>query len=173
MRRNKLFKYGDFMKLTLVAATSAVLFSLAVSPTVQAETGSINPWKHCGIGAMIFDDNNTAAAISNIIFDLGTTAVSSKVSSDSSCKGSRVAAAQFINDTIVTIEEETVTGRGDHLTAVLNMMGCETAAHPAIIEQVRADLDVDVEEKTAKAEAYFLQLDAKVSGDFAAQCKLI
>ncbi|MDF3124246.1 DUF3015 family protein [Rheinheimera sp. 1928-s] len=161
------------MKLILVAATSAVLLSLVTTPSVQAQSGSINPWKHCGIGAMIFDDNGTAAAISNIIWDLGTTAVSSNISSDSSCKGSRVAAAQFINDTIVTIEEETVTGRGDHLTAMLNMMGCEAEAHPAIIDQVRTDLDLDIEEKTAKAEAYYLQLDAKVSGEFAAQCKLI
>lgn len=161
------------MKLTLVAATSAVLLSLVTSPTVQAKDGGINPWKHCGIGAIIFDDNGTAAALSNIIWDLGTTAVSSKISSESSCEGSRVAAARFINDTIVTIEEETVTGHGQHLTAALNMMGCATEAHPAIIEQVRADLDLDIQDNTAKAEAYYLQLDAKVSGEFAAQCKLI
>jgi hypothetical protein len=161
------------MKLTLVAATSAVLLSLVTSPTVLAQSGSINPWKHCGIGAMIFDDNGTAAAISNIIWDLGTTAVSSNISSDSSCKGSRVAAAQFINDTIVTIEEETVSGHGEHLTAALNMMGCDAEAHSAIIEQVRTDIDLDIEGNSAKAEAFYLQLDAKVSGDFAAQCKLI
>ncbi|MBU1618570.1 MAG: DUF3015 domain-containing protein [Gammaproteobacteria bacterium] len=161
------------MKLTLVAATSAVLLSLVTSPSVQAQSGAINPWQHCGIGAMIFDNNGAAAAISNIIWDLGTTAVSSNITSDESCKGSRVAAAQFINDTIVAIEEETVTGRGDHLTAALNMMGCEVEAHSAIIEQVRTDLDLDIKGNSAKAEAFYLQLDAKVSGDFAAQCKLI
>lgn len=160
------------MKLSLVAAASAVVLLLAAAPAAQAQQ-KINPWKHCGIGAMIFDDNGAAAAISNIIWDLGTTAVSSNISSQDTCKGVKVAAAQFINDSIVNIEEETVIGQGKHLTAMLNMMGCEVAAHPVIINAVRADLDVSVVNNTAKAEAYYLQLEDKTSGQFAAQCQVI
>ena len=157
------------MKLSLVVAASAVILSLA-APTAQAQQ-KINPWKHCGIGAMIFDDNGAAAAISNIIWDLGTTAVTSNISSQESCEGVKVAAAQFINDSIVNLEEETVVGEGQHLTAMLNMMGCDTTAHPAIINAVRADLDVS--ESNNKAEAYYLQLEDKTSGQFAAQCQAI
>lgn len=43
------------MKLALFAA-SVLTLSLATMPSVQAEQ-KVNPWKQCGIGAMIFDDN--------------------------------------------------------------------------------------------------------------------
>lgn len=159
------------MKLALISA-AAVVLSMASSPVVQAQE-QMNPWTQCGIGAMIFEKNGTAAAISNIIWDLGTTAVSSNISSKESCKGANIAAAQFINDAIVNIEEETVIGEGEHLTAMLNLMGCESSAHQQIIQQVRADLDVSHKSNIAKAEAYFLQLDTKVNGQFAAQCQVI
>lgn len=160
------------MKISLVAAAAAVVVSLAVAPAAQAQQ-KLNPWKQCGIGAMIFNDNGAAAAISNIIWDLGTTAVSSNISSQDSCEGAKVAAAQFINDSIVNIEEETVVGNGQHLTAMLNMMGCEATVHQAIINAVRVDLDVSAVNNNAKAEAYYLQLEDKTSGQFVAQCQVI
>ncbi|WP_290612152.1 DUF3015 family protein [Arsukibacterium sp. UBA3155] len=161
------------MKLSLVAAVSAVVVSLvAVIPAAQAQQ-KVNPWKQCGIGAMIFDDNGAAAAISNIIWDLGTTAVSSNISSQDSCEGVNVAAAQFINDSIINIEEETVIGQGENLTAMLNIMGCEVSAHQAIISAVRSELDLSAADNNAKAEAYYLQLEGKTSGQFFAQCQVI
>ena len=160
------------MKLSLVAAASAVVLSLAAAPAAQAQQ-KVNPWKQCGIGAMIFDDNGVAAAISNIIWDLGTTAVSSNISSQDSCVGVKVTAAQFINDSIVNIEEETVIGGGEHLTAMLNLMGCEASVHQAVIDDVRADLDLSHATSAAKAEAYYLQLDNAVNSKFAAQCQVI
>ncbi|GHG59644.1 hypothetical protein GCM10010919_02370 [Alishewanella longhuensis] len=159
------------MKLALLAV-SALTLSMVTAPAVQAQQ-KVNPWKQCGIGAMIFDDNGTAAAISNVIWDLGTTAVSSNVSSQDSCNGLKVAAAEFINSTITNIEEETVIGEGQHLTAMLNLMGCEVAAHSAIIQDVRADLDVSVADKSSKAEAYYSQLDSTITSKFAAQCQII
>lgn len=74
-----------FKKTLLIFCLSLV----GVSSTANSQ--EINAWKHCGIGAMIFNDNETAAAISNVIWDLGTTALSSKISSQESCEG---AAAQ-------------------------------------------------------------------------------
>ncbi|WP_235956226.1 hypothetical protein [Grimontia sedimenti] len=47
---------------------------------------------------MIFNDIPAAAGISNVIWDLGTTAVSSNISSQETCEGSRVKAAMFIQD---------------------------------------------------------------------------
>lgn len=159
------------MKLALFAA-SVLTLSLATTPSVQAEQ-KVNPWKQCGIGAMIFDDNGTAAALSNIIWDLGTTAVSSNISSKNTCEGIKVAAAEFINSTITNIEEETAAGEGEHLTAMLNLMGCEASAHNAIIQDVRADMNVTLSDKSAKAEAYYQQLDSTINSKFAAQCQVI
>ncbi|EIW88593.1 hypothetical protein AGRI_10276 [Alishewanella agri BL06] len=159
------------MKLALLAA-SVLTLSLATTPAAQAQQ-KVNPWKQCGIGAMIFDDNGTAAALSNIIWDLGTTAVTSNVSSQNTCEGIKVAAAEFINSTITNIEEETVAGEGEHLTAMLNLMGCDATAHQAIIQDVRADFNVNVEGQAAKAEAYYNQLDNTINTKFAAQCQVI
>lgn len=159
------------MKLALIAA-SVLTLSLATTPSVQAEQ-KVNPWKQCGIGAMIFNDNGTAAALSNIIWDLGTTAVSSNISSKNTCEGIKVAAAEFINSTITNIEEETAVGEGAHLTAMLNLMGCEASAHNAIIQDVRADMNVTLSDKSAKAEAYYQQLDSTINSKFAAQCQVI
>lgn len=159
------------MKLALLAA-SVLTLSLATTPAAQAQQ-KVNPWKQCGIGAMIFDDNGTAAALSNIIWDLGTTAVTSNVSSQDTCEGIKVAAAEFINSTITNIEEETVAGEGEHLTAMLNLMGCEVTAHQAIIQDVRADFSVNAADKAGKAEAYYQQLDSTINTKFAAQCQVI
>ncbi|MEN3159433.1 DUF3015 family protein [Alkalimonas sp. NCh-2] len=153
----------------LLAVASLIVASATVSTTTQAEE-QMNPWTHCGIGAMIFDKNTTAAAISNIIWDLGTTAVSSNISSKDACKGQRVAAAQFLQDTIAQVEEETVIGEGVHLTTVLNLMGCDAAVHPALIGEMRSQLDLNTE---AKAETYFTQLEASIAVNYAAQCAVI
>lgn len=160
------------MKIAILAAASVLTLSMVTAPAVHAQQ-KVNPWKQCGIGAMIFDDNGTAAAISNVIWDLGTTAVSSNVSSQDSCNGLKVAAAEFINSTITNIEEETVIGEGQHLTAMLNLMGCEATAHSAIIQEVRADLDVSITDNSSKAQAYYSQLDNTITSKFSAQCQVI
>lgn len=156
------------MKKFVLAAT-IVAAGFAFSSNAEAAE-KINPWKHCGIGAMIFDDNGTAAAISNIIWDLGTTAVSSNISSQESCKGQRVAAAQFLQDTIALVEEETVIGNGVHLTTVLNLMGCESSSHDTIAQDLRANLDLTSD---AKAETYFHQMEATIQQNYSAQCAVI
>ena len=106
-------------KLTLCALIASTLLA---GNAIAEEKPTINPWKHCGIGAMIFDDNGAAAAISNVIWDLGTTAVSSKVSSEDSCDGKEVKTAQFIQDNYDQVIEETSQGAGIHLTSMLNML---------------------------------------------------
>ncbi|MBI3771765.1 MAG: hypothetical protein HY272_03590 [Gammaproteobacteria bacterium] len=65
-------------------AISVLMLSLPVAG--HAEGGVIppsqmkNPWLDCGIGAMIFTETKWAAVTSNVIWDLGTTAVTSGAS---------------------------------------------------------------------------------------------
>lgn len=120
-------------------AIAATLMSATLSGQAMAQE-NLNPWKHCGIGAIIFDDNGTAAAISNIIWDLGTTAVSSKVSSADSCSGKLVTAAIFIQDNFKKVMEETSQGEGDHLVAMMDILGVEQAQRDNLIAAVRADM---------------------------------
>lgn len=153
---------------------TAGLLALAVSATapmqVQAQDdafGGKNPWMDCGIGAMIFPNHEVVAAISNIIWDLGTTAVTSATASEGSCNGNRLAAAQFVTDAYANLEEELAEGEGQHLNAMMNLMACEAAAQPAAIATVRSNFaEVMAGEAFAtlnqeqKAEALFFVTEA-------------
>jgi hypothetical protein len=138
----------------------------------------MNPWTDCGIGAMLFDETKWAAVISNVIWDYGITATTSAVSSKHTCEGKKVVAAFFINETYVNIEEETAAGSGAHITAVLNILGCESAAQPQIAADVRSEfrnsvLSASYAEKTAseKAQDYYFLLEKKIAVQYANQCQ--
>ncbi|MEM0929435.1 MAG: DUF3015 family protein [Pseudomonadota bacterium] len=106
--------------------------AMAVSSAHAQDTReSINPWIDCGIGAMIFPDDNmeVAAAISNVIWDLGTTAVTSAQSSPDTCNGTgNVEMAIFIKRTYPTLEAELAKGYGDNLSALAVMVGTDDEA---------------------------------------------
>lgn len=147
-----------FKKLTITAA----ILSATLSGQAMAQE-DINPWKHCGIGAMIFDDNGTAAAISNIIWDLGTTAVSSKISSADSCEGKMVTAAVFIQDNFSTVMEETSQGSGEHLSAMLDILSIDDAQRADVIAGVRHNIAENMSKRAAiTPEAYYNAVVASI-----------
>ena len=121
-------------KLLLALSVTA----LASSPVLAKEG---NPWQQCGIGAMVFDDNGTAAAISNVIWDLGTTAVSSYATTPDSCNGSgmNVAAAEFIQNSHAVLEEDMSKGHGQHLSSLMDLMGVEASQQDAVAATIKAD----------------------------------
>ena len=140
-----------FKKLTLTTTLITALF--AGNAMAQDD---INPWKHCGIGAMIFDDNGAAAAISNIIWDLGTTAISTKISSAESCNGKRATAALFIQNNFNQIVEETSQGAGEHLSAMLEILEVEAQQQDAVINNVRTNVaNAMASENALNAEFYY------------------
>ena len=164
------------MVLSCVAAITAGTF---VNPSLaQENTDNINPWLHCGIGALIFQNNGTLAAISNIIWDLGTTAVTSKLSSPESCSGNRTGTALFIQQTYPQLAVETAVGNGQHLVAVAELLGCEQSVHASFIRQVRVSMTSDVAQSgyaalshTEKAEKFFHIVDGLARSEFSAQCR--
>lgn len=167
---------------TLAAALLLMAFSVPTVATA-AETitvKSLNPWTDCGIGAMIFTNTGWAAAISNVIWDLGTTAVISNVSSQNTCGSSNAKVAMFIGTTYANLEDETVKGNGQHLQAMLNIMSCDPASHQSIIHSVRSDFgqsisnaDYNQKDTLAKAEEYYNLVQAKVTGEYAQQCHVL
>ena len=146
-------------KLTLCALVASTLMAGNVAAD---ESTYVNPWKHCGIGAMIFDDNSTAAAISNVIWDLGTTAVSSKVSSVESCDGKEIKTAQFIQDNYKKVLEETSQGEGSHITAMLNMLEIEANEHTDVVKSVRLAMAQQLQANNASAQTYYQALMASL-----------
>ncbi len=147
------------MKLITSIALSGML--ILQIPSAFAET---NPWQDCGIGAMVFD-NDTGAAISNIIWDLGTTAVSSNISSQDNCNGKKAQTAIFIKRTYNNIIEETAIGEGEHITAMFDLFKLDTNKREQAIEAIRTDMTALLASsnyielsQSDKAEKYFNSL---------------
>lgn len=125
--------------ITLVASAIVFLFTpITFAAENNNNTGSgPNPYKDCGIGAALFPETNWAAVSSNVIWDLGTTALISATASPETCSGKNVKAAQFILDTYDNLVEETSQGKGEHLTTVMNIMECNQTSHNAIASDIR------------------------------------
>lgn len=149
------------MKKILTIALAAAF----ISPIASAADSDVNAWQHCGIGAMVFDNNGTAAAISNVIWDLGTTAVTSKLSSADSCNGKSAKTAMYIKQSYNNIIQETAQGEGQHLTAMLDMYNVAEQERPATLAALRAQSAAMVSSQayttastSEKAQAYYTAL---------------
>ncbi|MCK5726253.1 MAG: DUF3015 family protein [Thiotrichaceae bacterium] len=131
--------------LVVIGASLTVLGMM--SSNVQArDFGDI--YMECGLGAAIFKKNPTMAAISNVTWDLGTTAILSNASSaETACKGSKVVAATFINDSYITLEQDIAKGEGQHLSALMDIMSCDASARAGIVNTIRADFGTAASKK--------------------------
>jgi hypothetical protein len=117
--------------------TCAVALADDAKKDTKAPGSGPNPYSDCGIGSALFSETKWAAVISNVIWDLGTTAVISATASPETCSGKKVAAAQFINHTYANLTEEVAVGTGEHLTTVLNIMECDARRHTQATAQIR------------------------------------
>jgi len=126
------------MKNKLIALIGISLTSLTVTSSIQArEFGDI--YTQCGLGGAIFSNHAVMAAISNVTWDLGTTAVLSDISSPDSCTGTAVAAATFINESYATLEQDIAKGEGNHLSALMDIMDCSTTERSNVVDAIRSD----------------------------------
>lgn len=135
-----------FTKKTMTVI-SVSLTTIAMMGSTQArDFGDI--YTECGLGAAIFPKHPTMAAISNVTWDLGTTAVLSNASSaEDSCKGTKVAAATFINKSYVELEQDIAKGEGKHLSALMDIMNCDTSVRADVVNSVRADFATEAAKK--------------------------
>lgn len=159
----------------LMSVVTVLVVTLGVS-SAQAK----NVWRDCGIGALIFPTVSWAAIISNIIWDLGTTATSTNMSSDDQCAGKSASTAKFIYQNYANIEEQTAIGSGEHVTAMLNTLGCSSQSQPQIINALRSDLQNNMSNSSystkaqnEKAEGYYNSLMNNVQTQFAKECQVI
>lgn len=163
------------MKKTLLIAAMGVLLG---SSGISAK--ELNPWIDCGIGAMLFPKSEAGAAVSNVIWDWGTTAVTSAVSSKGTCAGEKAKTAFFINSTFEEVVENTANGNGEHVTAMLNILGCDSAAQSDIISSVRSEYSKTVgsdsfttNSRVENAEAYYNVVTSTIENNYATQCSSI
>ena len=118
--------------VTLGLSLAAVL----LSANAFAESKP-SAYTDCGIGAALFE-NDTGATISNVIWDLGTTALTSATASPETCEGFNQDAAAFIEQSHDRLVEETAQGQGDHLNTLLSIVKVSADKKGRIISNVRA-----------------------------------
>lgn len=96
-------------------------------------------YTECGLGAMIAPKHEAVAAVTNVTWDLGTTAVSSNISSPDTCQGGKTKTAAFIHDSYEHIEKDLAVGNGSYLSSLLALSGCQGEARAAIGSGLRSD----------------------------------
>ncbi|NRA29271.1 MAG: DUF3015 family protein [Parvularculaceae bacterium] len=134
------------MKIKHICGAAAALTAFATASAFAQQTRETpNPWLDCGIGALIFPSANleVGAGLSNIIWDLGTTAVTSAQSSPDTCNGlDNVTSAAFIQRTYPTLEKELARGYGDNLNALAKIVGAEDDA--AFVASLRQEMATEI-----------------------------
>lgn len=159
-----------------IVAIASTFSATAVAEQGKAGTGP-NPFRDCGIGGALFPDTHWAAITSNVIWDVGTTAITSATLSPSTCNGSSAKAAKLINDAYDSVIEDTARGRGEYVAALLEIYGCDNSAQPEIIDAIRLSVTglitadgYSALSQIEKAENYYKAVDSKIRGDFVSSC---
>ena len=116
----------------------------------------------CGIGGMIAPRSDAVAAVTNVTWDLGTTAISSNISSPDSCSGGQAEKAAFIHDSYDALELDLASGHGTYLDALAALAGHQGQAQQRFVTAVRAGFaklvaapDYHEQNRFAKAEALY------------------
>ena len=132
------------MKLISKIVASVGIAVCATGASAQLTDGQAgegpNPYSNCGIGGAIFPTVSWAAATSNVIWDLGTTAVSSATLSPETCNAKTVAMAEFIQGSYASLETDILKGRGDYLTGLSEVSGCGGKVNAAYLGALRSGL---------------------------------
>lgn len=127
------------MKRTLQFAVLGFAASMTLNASAADAAGTgPNPFTDCGIGAALFSETHWAAVTSNVIWDLGTTAVTSATLSPQTCSGKKVKTAMFVRDNQQQLAEQFARGEGEHVAAVVEMFNCNTTQSQAAIRKARA-----------------------------------
>src|SRR5258706_2235534 len=169
------------MKVKTLLMGGAIVWAAMMTGSALADSSSKEPASgpspspDCGIGAALSPNTRWAAITSNVIWDIGTTAVISAPASPQTCSGKKVAAARFINATYASLSEETAAGHGEHLTTVLNILECAGDGRAAAVSRIRHDMGVQVaapqigrETHLEKASTFYKVIDEAVTASCSA-----
>jgi len=117
------------LKKTLALVAVSAALTIAAPAQARSQLSLEHIYTQCGIGGLVFGRiNNVLAIISNVTWDLGTTAVVSGTLSPNACGGVIVARAVFIKENFPSIEQDLASGRGEHLAALNGLMACSAAS---------------------------------------------
>lgn len=126
--------FSKGIKLSLATLTA---LALTVSSSQAREFADI--YTECGLGAIIAPSNQAVAAVTNVTWDLGTTAISSNISSEDTCKGGKAKVAAFINDSYENLEKDLASGNGKYLDTLATLAKNDSQSREEFIASVRKD----------------------------------
>ncbi|OQY53880.1 MAG: hypothetical protein DRR08_10110 [Candidatus Parabeggiatoa sp. nov. 2] len=93
-------------------------------------------YTECGLGAIIAPTNRAVAAVTNVTWDSGTTAIISNLSSPDTCNGGQEKVASFIYNSYDVLEKDLASGSGRYLDSLMELAGYESQA-PQKLEVLR------------------------------------
>jgi hypothetical protein len=102
-----------------------LLAALTLSAISASALAGPNPYSDCGIGAALFEKTKWAAVTSNVIWDLGLTAIVSATASPETCSGAQAQTAALILEALPEIEREVAVGGGDTIDMIASNLQCD------------------------------------------------
>jgi len=134
----------------------------------------------CGLGALIAPTNDAVAAVTNVTFDLGTTAISSNASSEDTCNGGKEKAAAYIYKSYASLENDLAKGNGEHLSALYNMMSCSSNSRQQLTGALRKDFsevvsraDYASSTRYEKSEVIYDMVTTRINATSGTTCNIV
>ena len=122
---------------TLKVVLPILLVTMAL-PQLGAARDFAEIYTDCGLGGMIAPRSDAVAAVTNVTWDLGTTAISTNISSPDSCSGGKAEKAAFIHESYDALETDLASGHGVYLDALVALSGHEGEARERFIAAMRS-----------------------------------
>lgn len=155
------FQEKNMKKISLGTIGAVALLLGSNAPALQAREFA-DIFCECGIGAMIAPKNAAVAAITNVTWDLGTTAISSDITSPDTCVGGKEKVASMIYHSYEELEKDIAMGEGSYLNTLLDLSGKSSAKKAELSSEIRQDFSKLVSkaeyasmDKMSKAEQLF------------------
>ncbi len=123
-------------RLKPVLAICCTAIALGAANNVEAREFA-DIYTDCGLGAMIAPRTPAVAAVTNVTWDLGTTAISSNISSPDTCQGGKAKTAAFIHRSYDSIEADIARGEGVYLQTLLHLTETPTDNQAETIQKLR------------------------------------
>ncbi len=126
-----------FKKISTFIAISFIA-TLVLAYTVSAREFA-DIYTECGLGSLIAPRNSAVAAVTNVTWDLGTTAISSNITSPETCEGGKDKVAAFIHDSYDLLENDLARGNGEYLDTLISLSGINLESQNEFLSVLRND----------------------------------
>lgn len=134
-------------KLLLVLLVMGMMIasvSMTYAEEAESKEGLQQIFEECGIGALLFPEWAIGASVSNFIWDYGTTATTSGLTTPDSCKGGKAKLAFYIYQSYDSIEKDLAKGDGKYLD-MLVVLSEKTGEKERFVQDLREKLRETIE----------------------------